>query len=511
MQRREFLTRAVQAGAILPLASSGVFARPLASRFFARPASVGDRVLVMINLSGGNDGLNTIVPFNDPKYATARPNLRLDKNQLHQITDDLGLHPSMQPIRDLYQDGICAVVENVGYPDQDRSHFRSTDIWHSSSDAETVVYTGWVGRYLEKIHPEYPAKLPTAPFAVQISSSTSLLLQGEHGNSGIAIDNPDRFYNLAKGLSPGGDPAPPTLAGPELEYVREILEQSNTFSGAIHQAMLGSSTQAQYDTDALSNQLKVVARLISGGLTTGVYVVSIGGFDTHSGQLNAHAQLLNRLSRAVKSFLDDISASGNAERVICMTYSEFGRRLNENGSAGTDHGAAAPLMVFGKNVLGNQVIGGVPNLTDLDERGDIKFTVDYRQVYSSILQDWFGVSGPDAEYAIGGSFSKLPLFAASSSVSGNDGWTPAGMELEQSFPNPASTSTSISFTLPAPAYTRLAIFNERGGLLKMVISRRLDAGVHKVDADVSDLPSGSYLYRLEAGAHSLGRRLTVVR
>jgi uncharacterized protein (DUF1501 family) len=495
---------------MIPLASSGVFARPLATEFFARPASIGDRVLVLINLAGGNDGLNTIVPFNDPAYDKARPNLRLDKSQLYKVTVDLGLHPSMQGIYDLYRNGRCAIVENVGYPNQDRSHFRSTDIWHTSSDAETVLFTGWIGRYLEKIHPEYPSTLPSAPFAIQISSATTLLLQGEQGNTGIAIDNPDRFYNLAKGLSPGGDPPPATLAGPELSYVREILEQSNAFSSTIHQAMLDSTTQAEYDADSFSSQLKVVARLINGGLPTSVYVVSLSGFDTHSGQLNAQAQLLNRLSRAVSSFLADVGAAGNDDRVVCMTYSEFGRRVNENGSAGTDHGAAAPVIVFGKPVLGNQVIGGVPNLTDLDDRGDIKYTVDFRQIYTTLLQDWMGLGATDSQEALGGDFAKVPLFAASS-VHYGDGSVMAGMTLDQNQPNPATSITTLSFSLPIAGTARLSLYDMTGREVKTFFNRTVESGTHSVRMDVSDLPAGAYVYRLQFGRFGLSKTMRVVR
>ncbi|MBC8144054.1 MAG: DUF1501 domain-containing protein, partial [bacterium] len=265
MQRRQFLKRTLQAGAVLPLASSGLVARPLGASFFPRPAAAGDRVLVLINLSGGNDGLNTVIPVDDPAYFNARPNLAIAKANTLRVADGIGIHPSMTAVRDLYNNGDCAIVQSVGYPDQDRSHFRSTDIWHTGSDAAEVLYTGWLGRYLEKIHPEYPSTLPTAPFAIQIASSVSLSLQSDQGNMGIAIDNPDRFYNLANGLKVPSDPVPATLAGPELEYVRSIIEQSNQFSTGIHDAMIRGTSTSPYGADSLSSQLRVVARLINGG------------------------------------------------------------------------------------------------------------------------------------------------------------------------------------------------------------------------------------------------------
>ncbi|MCE7934219.1 MAG: DUF1501 domain-containing protein [Chlorobi bacterium CHB2] len=510
MKRRQFLVRALQAGTLIPLASTGLFARPLARHFFARPSAASDRILVLINLNGGNDGLNTVVPYADPLYFKARPNIKLPTDQVLKLNNDLALHPSMGAVHDMFKAGTAAVVSNVGYPYQDRSHFRSTDIWNSASDAEKVLFTGWVGRYIENAHPEYPAQLPTAPFAIQVSSSTSLLLQGEAGNTGIAIDNPDRFYNLAKGLGSSDSPVPATLAGPELKYVREILEQSNTFSTAINQAMLGSTTNAQYDTDNFSSQLKVVARLINGGLGTTVFVVTLGGFDTHSAQLAQQAALLGRLSRGIKSFFDDITASGNANRVTCITYSEFGRRVNENGSAGTDHGAAAPLFVFGNSVNGGEIYGGNPNLSDLDNRGDIQYTVDFRQVYAAVLEDWMGLTNADAKNALLGDFTKLPLFKTSSSYYADDA-VMAGMALEQNAPNPAISGTTVSFTTPIQGYATLRLYSADGRFAGEYLSQTVQAGQHRIPVNVSNIPSGRYLYRLQIGRFQMEKWMTVVR
>jgi uncharacterized protein (DUF1501 family) len=512
MQRRQFLKRTLQAGAVLPLASTGLFARPLGGSFFPRPAAAGDRVLVLINLNGGNDGLNTLVPVDDARYYNARPSIAIAKSEALGIATGLGLHPSMGPVRALYDQGECAIVQSVGYPNQDRSHFRSTDIWHTASDAAEILYTGWLGRYLESIHPEYPATLPTAPFAIQIASSVTLALQSEHGNMGIAIDNPDRFYNLASGLDVPDDPLPNTLAGPELEYVRTIIEQSNEFSSGIHDAMISApTTSVAYDADSLSTQLKIVARLINGGLQTGVYVVTLAGFDTHLGQLARHTQLLGQLSRAVKAFLDDVAEAGNGDRVAVATYSEFGRRVNENGSAGTDHGAASPQFVFGRKVLGGTVIGGVPNLADLDSRGDITFTHDFRQIYASILEDWLGLDRADATAALGGEFAKLPLFASSPGSASRETAALHGVVLEQSTPNPARESTTIPFAIPRASRVAIDLRDADGRLVRRIVDRTLDAGAHRLGVDLAGLPSGNYLYTLAVDGYRVSRWLSVVR
>lgn len=512
MQRRDFLKRGALAGAALPLAGGRLFARPLAPAFFSRPAALGDRVLVLINLNGGNDGLNTVVPVNDPAYHNARKTIALKVPDLVKVTDDLSLHGSMARFGELYGQGSCAVVENVGYPDQDRSHFRSTDIWHSASRADQVLYTGWLGRYLATSHPEYPATLPRAPFAIQVSPSTSLALESEVGGMGIAIDNPDRFYSLASGLKVDPEPLPATLAGPELAFVREVIEQSNFYSAEVNKAMLGGSTNAQYDGDPLSAQLRVVARLINGGLRTGIFVVALPGFDTHVAQLVPHAQRLQWVSRSVGNFLDDVAAAGNGDRVVAMTYSEFGRRLNENGSAGTDHGAAAPLFVLGRKVRGGRILGGAPNLTDLDDRGDVKFAVDFRQVYATILEDWMGFTAADTATALGGEFPKLDLFetAPSAAPSERDAERD-GLAMAEPWPNPASGSATVAFTLPEQCHVRLRVVDMPGATRLTAIDRTVEAGSHRVTLDLKGLGSGSYVAMLEAGRRRILRALVVAR
>lgn len=511
MLRRDFLKRAVQAGALLPIASSGLFARPVNGLFFPRPAGVTNRILVLINLNGGNDGLNTVVPVNDQRYHDARPTLALTSANTLPITDGLALHSSLAPVHGLFNGGDCAIVQNVGYPEQDRSHFRSTDIWHTASDANVITHTGWLGRYLEKLHPEFPQTLPSAPFAMQVGSTATLALQGDKGGMGMAIDNPDRFYNLASGLSVAPLPLPNTLAGPELKFVRDVIEQSNTYSSKIHDAAINAPNNGiTYDADSLSSQLKVVARLINGGLETNIYIVSLGGFDTHNGQAPLHSARLNNVARAVKAFLDDVAMGNNADRVICMTYSEFGRRVNENGSAGTDHGAASPQFVIGKGVLGGKVIGGAPDLVNLDNRGDIQFNIDFRQLYASVLQDWLGFSPTDTNGALGGNFSRLPLFESPAFDVPDEGVARfAGVVLDQNRPNPVRSTTTLSFHIPRQSRVRLAVRTEDGRHVTTLVDRTLEAGEHRVPFNTSGLPSGNYLYTLEAERFTLSKMMVV--
>ncbi len=294
--------------------------------------------------------------------------------------------------------------------------------------------------------------------------------------------------------------------------MRDVIEQSNVYSDKIHDAVIDAPNNGvSYEANTFAQQLKIVARLINGGLPTNIYILSLPGFDTHIQQLTAHQQLWSTISRGVKAFLDDVAASGHGDRVVCMTYSEFGRRVNENGSAGTDHGAAAPQMVMGRPVKGAQVLGGVTNLTDLDLRGDVKFSVDFRQIYASVLQDWLGFAHADTDTILGGSFSRLPLFDNPSGVRDENRAGMAGYALEQIAPNPVRTEATIAFAVPAAARVRLSVTASDGREVATLIDRTVDAGAHRVRFDARALPSGTYLYRLEAGGYQITRRMSVVR
>ncbi|MBS1912555.1 MAG: DUF1501 domain-containing protein [Bacteroidetes bacterium] len=519
MRRRSFLKAALGAGALVPLASGGLWARPLHALPFTRSAAAGDRILVLINLNGGNDGLNTLVPVDDQRYYDARKVLGVAKSDTLSIAPGAGLYKVVQEIHDLYSDGTCAIVPNVGYPNQDRSHFRSTDIWNSASNSDQVITTGWTGRYLETIHPEYPATLPAAPFAVQVSSSTTLLLQGTRGGLGMAIDSPDRFFDLASGLSASNDPVPATLAGPQIDFIRRIILEADAYAAEINRAITAGKNRVDYpsgeiapDRQGLGPQLQGVARLIDGGLPTTIYVVTLGGFDTHYAQSGIHETLLTDFSKSIKAFLADIAAGGNADRVVCMSYSEFGRRLAENNAKGTDHGAAAPQFVFGAPVLGGNLLGPMPDLGDLDSRGDVKMKIDFRQLYSTLLEDWLGFGHDDTVRVLGGSFTKLPLFRTASVESPEQSLSAGGMvRIDALAPSPASSSATLGYTLAGAARVSVTLFAGDGTRIATVLDRDQEAGAYQLPVDVRALPSGNYMVEVSAGRGRAMRWLQVVR
>ena len=416
MRRRDFFKRALATGAGLFPFTVGGF--PV--RAYGRTADIGvlsaaadapptDRVLVMIQLQGGNDGLNTVIPYADDAYYRARPTLGLKQTDLTPISDTLGFHPSLAPLKPLYDSGKLAVVQGVGYANPDRSHFRSTDIWLTGSNSDEVLATGWLGRYVDYQFPNFHDDKTSDPLAIHISSVLSLSLQGKSGGTGIALQDPVQFFNLVnRGNQIIGTGAPPTPAGSELQFVREINAESLQYSKQVKAAADRGKNVAQYPSGSLAGQLALVARLIAGGLQTRIYIVSQGGYDTHATQGSRQAQLLGELGKDVAAFQDDLQKLGVSNRVVGLTISEFGRRVAENGSQGTDHGTAAPLFLFGDRVRGG-VLGPNPDFTRLDAVGDLVYTYDFRQVYASVLRQWFEVSDDGLKSVFPRSLTLLPL------------------------------------------------------------------------------------------------------
>jgi uncharacterized protein (DUF1501 family) len=401
--RREFLKVIGAAGLIsLNGLPPSFLARALAGD--EKPQTPGECVLVLIQLAGGNDGLNTVVPYADPAYHRARPALAIGEGAVLKLNDTLGLHPSLTGLLELWDDGRLGIVQGVGYPQPDRSHFRSMDIWHTADPTVTQPQTGWLGRMLDASTEVQPGlreaaaigldRLPLALVANRIVSPTIKNLDAFRINepSGGHPLRTETWRNAAESAS---------LSGSELDFLRRSARAS--LASADRLKNLGNSYRpsVDYSGTGLAQRLKLVAQMIAAELPARVYFVSLDGFDTHAQQLPGHAALLAELSGAISAFVADLTEHGLAERVLTATFSEFGRRLEENGSLGTDHGAAASLFVVGPKQGG--VYGEAPSLTDLDD-GDPKFTTDFRRVYATFLERWLKV---DAAPALGARFEPL--------------------------------------------------------------------------------------------------------
>lgn len=514
MKRRDFLQNTIPAAVLPSLVGNYSFRvlgdNPVMAALLNTYVET-DRVLVIIQLNGGNDGLNMVIPLDQySKYYNARSNIAIAQNKVLTLsgTNAVGLHPSMTGLQTLYNNGKLRLVQAVGYPNPNFSHFRATDIWMSAADSDEQLTSGWGGRYLNDQYPNYPVGYPNTtvpdPLGIQIGSSASLAFQGPSVNMGISISSATNFYNLINGIQ---DPVPATRAGDALQYVRLVAQQANQYSTRISAAAAAVPTQGTYPTsNTLADQLKIVARLIKGGLKTRVYMVSMGGFDTHSAQTNTdtstgnHATLMQRLSDAVKAFQDDLQGLGIEDRVLGMTFSEFGRRIKSNASTGTDHGAAAPMFVFGTKV--NPGVSGVnPTIpTTATVNDNIPMQFDFRSVYSSILQNWFCVDNTTLETIMLQNFQQLGICASgncSTTTDVND-IRNAGITLISNYPNPFTTSTTISFTTKG-GHTLVQIMDSLGRVIQTPVDRTYAAGKYQVTFEGYALPAGVYYMRFQNG------------
>jgi uncharacterized protein (DUF1501 family) len=371
----------------------------------AARAAVPDRdrrILVVVQLEGGNDGINTVVPFADENYARHRRALRIAPDRLCKLNDQVGLNPAMRAAANLVEDGRLAIIQGVGYPNPDRSHFRSMAIWQSARrDSREHSGPGWLGRALDRVEPlgigpqmihvgpEDPAPALRARRAVATSLADA---------SDLALSLPVSLGGSTEG-SRGDDLA---------AFVSRIVTDAYATATQIEAAAgRGTGSASPYPATELAGRLGLVARMIKAGAGARVYYVIQAGYDTHAAQLAAHAELLREFSGAVKAFLDDLAAAKLAEQVALLAFSEFGRRPAENGSLGTDHGTAGPVFLAGPRIKSG-LLGMTPRLGELEE-GDLKWSIDFRRIYATLLEGWLGLtSGP----ALGGSFPPLPLLKA---------------------------------------------------------------------------------------------------
>ena len=448
--RRLFLTRGVQllsvAGTVpLFLDRSG---RVMAAEFAANPQGVGrpDRILVVVQLAGGNDGLNTVIPISNDDYYKARPRLGIGRNKALKVSDDFGFHPNASGFKKLFEDGHMSVLHAVGYPNPNRSHFRSTDIW-ATAEPDKVGHSGWLGRYFDSCcsgaDPGPAAKSAKKDKTAEPNSAVALTNDPPTALQGAKYI-PIAFRNL-EGLSyrdGAKNPAvrsafeklndvsademmddehvmiqdrqqkhilPETGAQPR-EQTEEFLQRTalnaRVYADQIRKTANTVQNKANYPQSRLSADLKLVAQMIASGMPTRVYYVTLGGFDTHSNQVNRHDQLMTQLSGALDAFITDLKGLGHFDRTVVMTFSEFGRRVSENGSQGTDHGEAAPLFMFGGPIKPG-FFGEFPDLTPSKlHRGDVPFSTDFRRIYATVLRDW--LKADDAKI-LGRKFDPLPL------------------------------------------------------------------------------------------------------
>lgn len=361
--------------------------------------ATGYKRLVIVQLSGGNDGLNTVIPYTNDIYYNNRPTISQKRNNLLKLNNELALHPNLAPIKNLYDDGYLSIINNVGYPNPNRSHFRSTDIWQTASNSNEYLHSGWLGRFLD-IYGKTPHN------AIEVGDSLSLVLKGEKLN-GMAVKNARQLFKNAQ------DP-----------YFKKVLEHHNSKHlsehnlGYLYKTMIAAENSAkyiysttktynstiEYPKNALSEQLKTAAEFINSGVDCKVLYTSLGGFDTHFNQTSRQEKLLSVYAESIDAFVKDLKKNDTFKDTLILTFSEFGRRVKQNAAKGTDHGTANNVFIIRENLQKKGIYNEGPNLANLDANGDLKYSVDFRSIYATILDKWMQV---DDKRILNNKFEKL--------------------------------------------------------------------------------------------------------
>lgn len=500
MKRRDFVKNMAVASAGVPiLFRNGIKIQSLAKEMFKVADMSDDRVLVIIRLNGGNDGLSTVFPRD--QYANLviqRDNVLIPETSILPITNEVGFHPIMTGMQTMYNDGHLGIIQNVGYPEQNRSHFRSMDIW-TSGLIDSPSTTGWLGRNFDNHYPNYPDAYPNTqnpdPFAISMGYEVSATCQGLMANFSHAVANPADVYNLTASTSANDG----TYYGSHIEYLSTLINQANAYGSQINNAAnAGNSNANLYDiaNNPLAEQLHHVANMIHGGLQSKVYILNINGFDTHDSQvlttdpaLGAHADLIWQLSDAISSFQTDLVNLGLAHRVAGMTFSEFGRQIASNASYGTDHGDAAPMFLFG-TCLDFQIMGPNPVIGDtIVSQEGIPMQIDFRDVYASLLKDWFGVDSTSIQSLFEHSVTFYPLLGAC-----NVGIEENEISKDQAiiYPNPAGADATIRFAA-SNEWVRIEVFDQNNRKVLDVYDGNLSQGRHDIRMATKALASGSYV------------------
>jgi len=393
MNRRNFLKQSTFA--------SGIFFVPQFLKAFENLPikTFSNKKVVIIQLKGGNDGLNTVVPFNNDIYYQNRNNISINKNELLRISDEIGLHKSLQPLKNLYDKGFVSILNNVGYPNPNLSHFRSTDIWQTASDSNEYLQNGWIGRYLDYTK--------AASFkAIEVDESLSLMLKGKTQN-GLAVTDAKYLYNSIKQpyfntvINHYNDAH---LNEHNLGYLYNTMIDAKSSSKYIYEKTKTQISKQEYPKNLFGKQLKTIGEFINSGLETQVYYAGLSGFDTHANQPNTQERLLQLYAESMEVFVEDLQKNNQFDDVIILTFSEFGRRVKQNESNGTDHGTSNNVFVIGKNLKQNGLYNSMPDLSNLDANGNLKHEIDFREIYATILDKWLQV---DDTAILNKSFSKL--------------------------------------------------------------------------------------------------------
>lgn len=497
MKRRSFVKNISFASVSVPFMFNGLKFEAVSKKLFEHSRAAEDRVLVLIRLNGGNDGLNTLIPLDQyENLVIQRQNVLVPQNATIPITATNAFHPAMTGMATMFNNQNLSIIQNVGYPEQNRSHFRSMDIWsYGSKDPATT--TGWLGRNFDSKYPGFPSAYPNTdnpdPFAISMGYEVSATCQGLLGNFSHTVSDPFQASNIGNNSAPNDG----TYYGSHMEYLSTIIAQTNAYGQQVNDAANNGNTLSTLydDTNPLAVHLRFVAQMISGGLKTKVFIVNINGFDTHSKQvdqnditLGEHSDLLKTLSDAIYAFQDDLKLLQIDKRVAGMTFSEFGRQVASNASFGTDHGDAAPLFLFG-SCLSDTIIGPNPIISDtIVEQAGIPMQIDFRDVYASVLRDWFGVDEADVQTLFEQAVTFYPLLRSCNL--GLDELSKLNLS-SLIYPNPCVNEANLSF-ISKDENVKISVYDLNGKEVLSIVDKKFEPNKHNLKFDTTHFPIGTY-------------------
>ncbi|TXI86466.1 MAG: DUF1501 domain-containing protein [Crocinitomicaceae bacterium] len=497
MKRRDFVKNMSLSSLTIPFVFNNFKYEAIANDLFFVPKMAEDRVLILIRLNGGNDGLNTVIPLDQyENLLIQRPNIIAPESSILTLNPAVGLHPVMTGMKNMFEDGKLSIIQNVGYPEQNRSHFRSMDIW-TSGMMDISATRGWLGRSMDNAYPNFPDDYPNTdypdPFAISMGYEVSATCQGLMANFSHTVTNPFDSVNLgtASGLNDG------TYYGSHMEYLSTIIAQTNAYGAQVNDAAnAGSTLSSLYDNNnPLAVQLRYIAQMISGGLKTKVYILNINGFDTHDSQVAStstitgkHADLLKTLSDAIAAFQNDLMLLGLESRVAGMTFSEFGRQIASNASLGTDHGDAAPLFLFG-GCSNTSIYGANPTITnEIESQAGIPMAIDFRDIYASVLKDWFLVDPTEIQTMFEHSITYHNVLGACNLSVAE---TEKDKNTSLVYPNPAGNNATLRVQTN-DEWTKITLYDLQGRQIKTCFDGVLHPQMHHIPIDLSDLAVGNY-------------------
>ncbi len=471
-----------------------------------------DRILLLIRLDGGNDGLNTVIQRGNQHYYDLRPTIAIQENQMWTLNNQYGMPVQTNALQPLWTEGMMKVLFNVGYPNPNYSHFRSSDIIVTGTGRDEVKTTGWLGRFLDNDYPAFLETPPSVPPALQIGVEANLIFSAENANMALAVSSPQEFYQIAL----TGQLFPVNTLGntrreQELLYVRQTANAAFRYAETIRAAYDKGKNQVTYPTgNKLAEQMAIIARLIKGNLGTRIFMVDIADFDTHVLQRDNQLSLLQQLATSVRAFYDDLAYanSGLEEKVLGMTFSEFGRTIYENGSKGTDHGAGTHTLLFGGGI-GNGFVGDYQDLSNPDPVQDPVFSVDFRDIYATVLQDWLGYSSDLATFVLGRPTPTLPglVPALAPALGDNRKCALLGHHPHADLPG----VIEIKYAIMQDGDVRLQLLSRSGQVLRTLLSGGQSRGTHIYPFKPAEwhVAPGEYVYRLQSGGQAVERELRI--